>query len=284
MNRSVKQTLDLIESLRDSGADFCVVTVVRTADATSAKAGAKAVVTQDGALHGFVGGACVSSAVRRAAEAALSAGAPRLIRVRSRDAEDRTADAGEADSADVDLYASSCPSGGTVDLFLEPMRHAPRFIVCGTSPVALALERLGRAMGYDTVLAGPAEALPEDRPDRRLHSGYDLRDLDLTPRDAVAVCTQGVRDREALVAALSSPAAYVGMVGSARKVATLLKRIGDAVSDEQKARLRGPAGLRIGAIDPEEIALSILAEVIQERRKQNAALAPTSAETMPVDA
>ncbi len=278
MNQSVKQTLDLIETLREGGADFCVVTVVRTADATSAKAGAKAVVTEDGVLHGFVGGACVTSAVRRAAEAALKAGAPRLIRVRSRDA-----DGQPAASEDVDLYASSCPSGGTVDLFLEPMRHASRLVVCGTSPVTLALERLGQAMGYRTVLAGPAEALPADRPDDRIHAGYALDDLALAPRDAIVVCTQGVRDREALVAALSSPAGYVGMVGSARKIATLLERIGNALTDEQKARLHGPAGLRIGAIDPEEIALSILAELIQERRRQGLTL-EAAAETIPVDA
>jgi len=100
----------------------------------------------------------------------------------------------------------------------------------------------------------------------RLIADFDLAELDLSARDAVIVATQGKRDREALKYALLSGAGYVGMVGSRRKIAKLLDQIGNEVPDQAKAALHGPAGLDIGAIEPEEIALSILGEIVRERR------------------
>ena len=138
MSSSVSETLGLIERLRESGDDFCVATVVRTAHATSAKAGAKAVVTADGALHGFVGGGCVQAAVQRAAQEAMAQGQPRLIRVKPKDEVVE-----RVDSDGVELHKSSCPSGGTVEIFLEPMRQDMRLVVCGASPVAAVLGRRG---------------------------------------------------------------------------------------------------------------------------------------------
>ena len=135
MNKTISDTLGLIEQLRREGSDFCLVTIVRTANATSAKAGAKAVVTADGTLHGYIGGGCVTSAAKKAALETLAEGAPRLIRVRPE--EDVVS---PVDVDGVDLYKSSCPSGGSADLFLEPMRHGLRLVICGLSPVALTLD------------------------------------------------------------------------------------------------------------------------------------------------
>ena len=145
--------LELIAELRRRNAEFCVVTVVRTQDATFAKAGAKAVVEADGTLHGFIGGGCVQGAVRRVAAEALGSGTPRLIRVKPRE---EVVEPLDADG--VELHKSGCPSGGTVDLFIEPLRQAPRLIVCGASPVAVALVGLGARMGYRVAAA----ARPED--------------------------------------------------------------------------------------------------------------------------
>ncbi|HEX2257725.1 MAG TPA: XdhC/CoxI family protein [Afifellaceae bacterium] len=255
--------LDVIADLRARGAEFCVVTVVRTANATSAKAGAKAVITAEGALHGFVGGGCVTGAARRAAAEALAAGAARLIRVRPRDEV-----AANVDADGVELHRSSCPSGGTVELFIEPVSPPPRLAVCGASPIAASLVRLGSALGYRTITA----ALPEDHAEiagaDRVLAGFDLADVNLRPSDAVIVATQGRRDSEALKAALASPAGYVGMVGSRRKIAALKAQLAEqGVAPQTAARLHGPAGLAIGAIGPDEIALSILAEIIQTRRQ-----------------
>ncbi|MEM8950891.1 MAG: XdhC family protein [Pseudomonadota bacterium] len=244
MSLTLDATLGLIEDLRKRGQDFCVCTIVRTANATSAKAGAKAVVTSDGVLHGFVGGGCVQGAVRKAALEVLAAGEPRLMRVKPRDDVDAS-----TDQDGVELHGSSCPSGGTVEFFLEPTRQRMRLLILGSSPVAAALSRLGQAVGVETMAEEEFAA-----------------DLDLRERDAVVVATQGRGDHQALEAALRSEAGYVGMIGSRKKIATLLERIGAGVSDERRQALHGPAGLDIGAIEPEEIALSILSEIIRERR------------------
>ena len=249
MSLTLDATLHLIDDLRRRGEDFCVCTVVRTANATSAKAGAKAVVTADGTLHGFVGGGCVQGAVKKAALDVLQSGEPRLMRVKPKDEIDAS-----TDQDGIELHGSSCPSGGTVEFFLEPTRQRMRLVILGNAPVAAALSRLGQAIGVETRLIDPAE-------------GGDLTDLDLRARDAVVVATQGKRDRQALEAALRSQACYVGMIGSRKKIGTLLDQIGDGIAAGRKQALRGPAGLDIGAIEPEEIALSILGEIIRERRR-----------------
>ena len=262
---SLKRVLDLTEKLRREDREFCVVTVVRTADLTSAKAGAKAVVTPDGELHGFIGGACVSGAAIRAALAALETGKARIIRVKPKEA----ARAG-TDSDGVELHPSSCPSGGAADLFVEPMRRAPRLVICGESPAAAALCILGRTLGFRVILAtGGRDAekngADEHAADERIR-GYDLSGLNLDSRDAAVVATQGRRDGEALSGALSTAAGYVGMIGSRRKMAALRKKMADSFSAQRLEALRAPAGLDIGGVGPEEIALSIAVEIVRDRR------------------
>jgi xanthine dehydrogenase accessory factor len=254
----------LMSELSGRGEEFCVATVVRTANATSAKAGAKAVVLADGAIEGFLGGSCVEGAVRRAAAEALAAGEPRLIRVKP----------GEevvtpVDVDGVELHKSGCPSGGTVDLFIEPMRQAPRVIVCGASPVSVTLARLAQTMGYRITAVAAAEDLGCFDGIEQRCDDFSLNSLDVTARDFVVVATQGKRDREALTSALSTAADYIAFVGSRKKAATLLARIREnGLTEEQLSRLHAPAGLPINAIDPSEIALSIMAEVVASRRRE----------------
>ena len=257
-----ERMIDLIADLRRRDAEFCVVTVVRTQDATSAKAGAKAVVTEDGEIHGHVGGACVQGAVRSVAAEVLKGGAPRLIRVKPKE---RVVERLDADG--VEQYKSGCPSGGTIDLFVEPMRRAPRLIVCGASPVATALAELGAVMGYRIAVAAQRQDHIRFSGADELVEGFDLGALDITERDFITVATQGKGDRDALAAALSSPAAYVALVGSRRKADVLRARLRDhGIAENLIARLRAPAGLDIAAIEPNEIALSIVGEIVQVRR------------------
>jgi xanthine dehydrogenase accessory factor len=264
MSNQTRQILELMDEMRQAGRDFCAVTVVRTANATSAKAGAKAIVTDDGAVHGFVGGSCVRGAVRRAALDALAANLPRLIRVKPK--EDVEA---AVDVDGVELHKSSCPSGGTVDLFLEPMRQPVRLVVCGASPVAASLVPLAQSMGYHVIVAAPAERHADIPGASAYVDGFALDNLALEPCDAVVVATQGSRDREALAAALATRAGYIGMVGSRRKIGKLRDETRHDVPPERLAALHGPAGLDIGAIEPEEIAISILGEIVRERRLAN---------------
>jgi xanthine dehydrogenase accessory factor len=269
MSNQTQHILELMEEMREAGRDFCAVTIVRTANATSAKAGAKAIVTDDGTLQGFVGGGCVQGAVRRAALAALAANEPRLIRVKPK--EDVVA---AVDVDGVELHKSSCPSGGTVDLFLEPMRQPVRLVICGSSPVAASLVPLALGMGYRVIVAALAETHGEVPGASQYLDGFAIDTLGLDRHDAIVVATQGRRDREALSAALRSPASYVGMVGSRRKIAKLRDELAGDIRPERLASLHGPAGLDIGAIEPEEIAVSILGEIVSERRLRAAGNTP----------
>ena len=241
------RVLDTVVELKARAEPFAVATVVRTEDATSAKAGAKALVREDGTLEGWIGGGCVQAAVRRAALRTLATGEARLIRVEPSDSLAAQGLAPGAAAHGVEHHPSHCPSGGTVDVFVEPILPAPCLTVLGESAVAGALGALARHLGY-----GVSQTVADGE------------------RGFIVVATQGRGDLAALRAALASPAEFVAFVGSRRKTAALRDALAkEGVPPARLAALRAPAGLAIGAIGPEEIALSILAEVIQARRRES---------------
>lgn len=247
---------DHIEGLRAKGTPFCVATVLRTADVTSAKAGAKAAVTVGGDILGHLGGGCVQRAVRTAAADALSHGEPQMIRVKP---SEKVVSLVDPDG--VQIYKSGCPSGGTVDLLIEPFQLAPQLVVFGDGPIAQALVAHAGLAGY-RVRASMLDDTPADVM------------AEVQPRDFVVVASQGNGDAVALKSALLSQAERVSMVASRKKADHLTaKLLKDGVSQAQVARLKSPAGMDIGAVDPHEIALSILAEIITWR---NAATHPTA--------
>jgi xanthine dehydrogenase accessory factor len=193
----------------------------------------------------------------------LKDGSPRLIRVKPQD-EVTT----PVDVDGTELHRSFCPSGGTVDMFVEPMRRAPRLILCGSSPVAVAVADLGARVGYRIAVAALAGEHERFATVEQSVTGFDLAPLGIAVSDWIVVSTQGKRDREALAAALASPASYVAFVGSRRKADVLLAQLREqgAISEDRLARLKAPAGLDIHGIEPAEIALSIIAEIVQRRR------------------
>jgi xanthine dehydrogenase accessory factor len=262
MTRNPEDIIDCMARMKGDGQPFALATVIRTEDATAAKAGAKAVVRADGTVLGWVGGGCTLGAVRKAAARVLSDGQARLVHVRPKE---RLAH--EPAEAGVELHKSACPSGGSVEVFVEPILPRPALLVAGGSPVARALAELGCRAGFAVTVA----ALPEDQSgfaeaDARI-DGFDLTRVPGAGSGYVVVATQGKRDREALAAALSCGAPYVAFVGSRKKAATLRAAMRQAgVPAEQVEALRAPAGLDIGAATAEEIALSILAEIVRERR------------------
>lgn len=255
-------TLDLIERLRGSGKSFCVATIVRTKDATSAKPGAKAVVTSDGELRGFLGGSCVTGAVTKEAQLALSTRQPKLIRIMPKEEVDVLVDLdGTA------LHKSSCPSGGTIEVFLEPMQTARLLIILGSSPITYALVRIAKASGYHTIIGTRQKAASMMAAADEYLDSFAAAACKAGPEDALVLLTQGRHDREALKVALSSEAGYIGMVASRRKFAVLADAFaGNSVYRNRLADVRAPAGLDISAVEPEEIALSIMAEIIAFRR------------------
>ncbi|MHA3978550.1 XdhC family protein [Halovulum sp. GXIMD14794] len=254
---------DTIERLRKTGAPFCVATVMRTADATSAKAGAKAAVTSGGEILGHLGGACVQRAVRQAAEEAMRDGAPRVIRVKP---SDKVVSVTDQDGAH--LYKSGCPSGGTVDLLIEPYAHPPRVVIFGTTPIARALAAHAALAGFRVAVP---EALDGAPPQANRFDGKDLSALAITETDFIVVASQGQGDLAALRAALESPAERVSMVASRRKAQVLTGKLIAAGLSEDRARvLKSPAGLDLGGVDPHEIALSVLAEIVVWRNRRTA--------------
>ena len=268
MNRA-DDILDTIASRKTSGESFVLATVVRTVAATAAKAGAKAVILPDGTTQGWIGGGCARAAVLKAAKDALADGKSRLVSVAPEDVLDGRGHKAGEEQGGVRFAKNMCPSQGTMDIFVEPVLPRPQVVICGSSPVAVAVADLAKRSGFAvTVCAPAAEQGTFGDADRRIE-GYALPVDDPGAR-YVVVSTQGRGDEAALLAALAIDADYVAFVGSRKKAealkATLAKR---GVTAEQLAKLKAPAGLDLGAITPDEIAISILAEIVAVRRSKH---------------
>lgn len=237
--------------LRAAGLPFALATVTLSQRPTSARLGAKAVITADGALFGWVGGACSQPSVIRSAREAIERGEPRLLRLSPES--DGTAREGVVE------LPMSCHSGGTIEVFIEPFLPEPYLVALGDSPVAHALLALGKPLGFTTV----AESSDADES----LTGFDHSVL-MTDRAAfIVVATMGVDDEAALMAALGCEPVYLALVGSRRRFETLADYLrAQGVAEERIAAIHAPAGLDIGAQTPAEIALSILAEAVQVRR------------------
>jgi xanthine dehydrogenase accessory factor len=263
------EVMDLVAQMKAAEQAFALATVVRTVSVTSAKAGAKAIIRPDGSIvAGWIGGGCARGAVLKAAREALADGEPRMVSVQP---EDMLAELGvkAGDNRDGVRFASNmCPSKGTMDIFVEPVLPHPSLVIFGASPVAMSLASQARQLGYHVTLAAPASDLSVVPDADALVDGFALGDLHQAKR-FIVISTQGKGDEAALRAALSiDDASYHAFVGSRRKMAALREKLVTAgVAPTMIDRVKAPAGLDLGAITPEEIAMSILAEITIERRR-----------------
>jgi xanthine dehydrogenase accessory factor len=216
---------------------FVTAIVVRAQRPSSVTAGDSAVILSDGTIEGFVGGVCAESSVRLQALRVLETGEPLVLRIVPGD------EGGPVEEGAVTVQ-NPCLSGGALEIFLEPHLPAPRVAVVGDTPIALALVSLGERLGYEV--------------------GHGESDDDV----AVVVASHGRGEEDALERALRLGVPYVGLVASRKRGAAVVEelRARGKLEDEDIARIRTPAGLDIGARTPEEIALSVLAEVISVRR------------------
>jgi xanthine dehydrogenase accessory factor len=244
MRADLTRRADALAAAREP---FVTAMVVRAQRPASVRPGDGALVLRDGTIEGFVGGACAEPAVRLHASRVLETGEPVLLRIVPGD-DDAPAQEGAV------TVQNHCLSGGALEIFLEPRLPAPRVLALGDSPIALALASIGERVGLDVV---PVSAGGEVEPG----------DDDI----AVVVASHGHGEPEALERALRSAVPYVGLVASPRRGAAVVEELRAAgVTDEQLARLHTPAGLEIGARSPEEIALSILAQIVAVRRREGA--------------
>ena len=262
------EVMDLVAQMKAAERAFVLATVVRTVSVTAAKAGAKAIIAPDGTIvAGWIGGGCARGAVLKAAREALADGEPRMVSVRPEDLlAELGVKAGESREG-VRFAAKFCPSQGTMDIFVEPVLPHPSLVIFGASPVALSLAAQARQLGYHVTLAAPAAERPAAVDADLLVDGFALGELHEAKR-FVVISTQGKGDEAALGAALATEAAYHAFVGSRRKWAALREKfLAQGVEASALDRIKAPAGLDLGAITPEEIAMSILAEITRERRR-----------------
>jgi xanthine dehydrogenase accessory factor len=250
------------------GQAFALATVVRTASVTAAKAGAKALIGPDGSIEeGWIGGGCARAAVVRAARQCMADGRSRLVSIAPKDALAELGAAAGEERGGVFYARNSCPSQGTMDIFVEPVLPSPRLLILGASPVAVALAKLAPSMGFAVTVAAAAEE--HQRFDSRASRLEGLSPPSETGDDAyVVVSTQGAGDRAALKSAAAMDARYRTFVGSRRKAETIKRELAkEGVPEEALAAIKAPAGLDISAISADEIALSILAEMVAVRRR-----------------
>jgi xanthine dehydrogenase accessory factor len=274
------EVMDLVTRLKAAEEAFVLATVVRTVSVTAAKAGAKAVIRPDGTIAaGWIGGGCARGAVLKAAREALADGEPRMVSVQP---EDLLAELGvkPGENRDGVRFAKNmCPSKGTMDIFVEPVLPHPSLVILGASPVAMSLAEQARQLGFHVTMAAPAADLPGVPDADLLIDGYLLDHLHQARR-FVVVSTQGKGDEGALRAAVSVKAGYHAFVGSRRKMAALREKlIAEGIDAGALDRIKAPAGLDLGAITPEEIAMSILAEITLERRRGQRGEAPVPSQS-----
>ena len=236
---------------------FVHATVVRAQHPTSAHAGDTALVLSSGEIQGFVGGNCVESSVREYSRQVLASQEPLLLRVVPGEPS-RTAGEGAVE------VSNPCLSGGAIEIFLQPHIPAPRVVVVGTTPVAQALETLGAGVGLAVELTDGESAAPR------------------ADDAALIVASHGKTEEVALEAALRAGVPYVALVASGTRGAAVLESLD--VDPALRSRVFTPAGLQLGARTPGEIALSILAELIQERARSRHAATVTVPAASPAPA
>jgi len=236
---------------------FAVAVVVRFEAPISGKPGNKAIIQADGSLWGWIGGGCAQPVVVTEALRSIADGQPRLIRISPSASPER----GIVD------YTMTCHSGGTLDVFIEPVLPKPHLLILGRSAVGQTLCRLAKTIGYVVSVAAPG-ADREHFPDAdEVRTDFDLRQMKITPRTFTVVSTQGESDEEALQSAIGVASGYIAFVASKNKAAKTLADLKNrGLPSDRLTKVRAPAGLDIHASSPEEIAVSILAEIIHMRK------------------
>jgi xanthine dehydrogenase accessory factor len=237
--------IELAYQLTRAGRPFVLATVVWCERPTSAKPGAQAIIQEDGQLTGWVGGSCTQPVVLREAKRLLrEGGEPFLLKL--------GADPRQQKTSEVRVFPMTCASGGALDIYMEPHLPQPRLLLIGDSPIIAALQRLAPVLDFAVSQVDEA-GLEQTQSDERTY---------------IVIATHGQYDEQVLERVLAAPAAYVGMVSSPRRAEACRAYLrAGGMAEERIARLKAPAGLDIGARTPEEIAASILAELVQQRRR-----------------
>lgn len=250
---------------------YATAIIVRRKIPSSGKPGDKAIITSDGTIHGWIGGGCTRGIVLKEALLALQDRQPRMVYI--------SPDAIASDEPGTKLYRMTCQSGGEVEVYIEPILPKPQLLIFGTSHIAMALAKIGKAMEYQVdVVMTTAESNVFPEADSVTELGkFEFQEEH--KQQYVIVCTQGERDAESLYAAINGNPQYLAFVASRRKANSIFTELrGMGITFDQLKNIKTPAGLDIGAKTPHEVAISILAQVIQDFR--SAAAEPAAEEQL----
>ncbi len=242
--------------LLEKGKRFALASVIGVEGSAPRGTTAKMIVTEDGEVYGSIGGGCIENYVIKEAEKVLKDGKLRIIKL---------------DLGDDSWSGIGMACGGKVELAVELVEPQPRLILLGAGHLGRTMARLAEFLGFDVIVIDPL-AKPEDFPmaEKVLQTGYaeGLSKITVKPTDNIVILTRHHADEEALMAAIETSAQYVGMIGSRNRVRMVFQELVEkGVSKEKLMRVYAPVGLDIGAETPEEISLSILAEILKVRRK-----------------
>lgn len=248
------------QQLRGEHSVFALATVVVARQPTSGTPGAHAIILPDGRVEGWIGGHCARPTVIRQSIEALTAGTPRLVVISPEVKEPTSLNEG------VVKAPMLCAGQGELQVFIEPFLPKTALVVVGDSTVARALARFAALLNFEVWACDPLADM-ESFPDAgRLVPGLDALKPQLTERNFVVIATIGEYDEDAAQVALDSSASYVGLVASNKRLAAVKKELGErGLLEEQLSRLKRPAGLKSFVIKPEEIAFSVMAELIEAR-------------------
>jgi xanthine dehydrogenase accessory factor len=254
-----------VARLRAEGTPFVLATVVASYPPQSVRPGAKAIVYADGTVDGWVGGGCVRPVVVQEAAEALNDRQPRLVRMNAgANAPTR--------HGPIHEYPMTCEGDGGVEIYLEPVLAAPLLVVLGHTPVAQSLARLGAELGFEIVVGSSGAAAEVFPPGTRVVAEPQNALAGVGASASVVVATMGAGDEAALAAAAASDAEYVALVASRKKAGFLLDYVrASGIPAGRLNRVKFPAGLDLGGMSAPEIALSILAEIVQRRHASRSA-------------
>jgi xanthine dehydrogenase accessory factor len=281
-------TLERIFQLRSEGKRFAIATVVSRKAPVSSHLGDKAIVLDDGTMEGFIGGACSRDIIKKQALEVLNRERPRLVRISPDPLPVQT-----TGSVDEICVPMTCVSEGAVDVYIEPQLEKKQILIVGASPIAIALAKQGKMQSYDVTM------VCEDTERATLGFGLEgsqvnlldvkelggwLEALPATRKGVLeaVVASMGHYDEETLTLLAKARPRYLGLVASRKRGATVMEFVKDSVAKEDVARVRSPAGLDISAKTPNEVAVSILAEMIQLRRMAASRPVIEELESLPV--
>ena len=236
--------LEEMGELTRRGEAFALATVVWRQGPSSSQSGSRAIITAEGELHGWIGGACAEPAVIREAQRVMADGTAKLLLLGTPE------QFGAAVPDGMTVVPISCQSEGAIEVYIEPVLPVPQLVIVGDSPMARTLASLAGALGWRTDLV----------------RGPDFTPGTANERAMIVVATQGHDDEDVLERAIAVRPAYLGLVGSRRRGATVLGYLADrGLPQDQLDRVRVPAGLDLGSTTHQEIAVAILAELVQLR-------------------